>query len=172
MIHSVCRLFFLSSLLLLSACASAPLPVTSTATIGPYPSFTGRLIVIEPARRWQTAIDWQADNPDNGRLRLTHAASNTIIEFRWQQGSMRVRDNRNMAWRPISQAELAKRGIVLPPTELATMLLGGLPDTFHQQKPGLWLNSKRTIRLQWYAGSQRLVMTDIAHGRKATLIIQ
>ncbi|MDX8406175.1 MAG: lipoprotein insertase outer membrane protein LolB [Mariprofundus sp.] len=164
----------LAAMLLLAACATPMTPalMQAASSIGPYSLFSGRLIVIEPSRRWQVQIDWNAPTADQGRLRLTHAASNTIIEFRWQGVSMRVRDNHNSNWRAISADQLAEHGIVLPPQQLARILKGKMPATFQQTGPGQWQSNDHSVRLHWHNDSQRLVMTDIKHGRKATLIIQ
>ncbi|OIO74297.1 MAG: hypothetical protein AUJ57_02470 [Zetaproteobacteria bacterium CG1_02_53_45] len=142
--------------------------------IGPYSTFSGRLIVIEPKRRWQVALDWQAASPENGWLRLSHAATGTVVEFRWLQNNMEVRDNSHPEWKSINQQQLSKQGIVLPPQQLAGILLGKMPAHFKQKSDTMW-ESKATgslIRIEWDAEKQRLTMTDILHGRRATLIIQ
>jgi len=169
-------LLYVFATLLLPACAT---PITSptfnTASgIGPFSSFSGRLIIIEPAHRWQVLVDWDAPTAAQGAVRLTHAASNTVVEFRWQGTAMYMRDSSNKAWRPISTAQLAAYGIVIAPARLADILLGHMPADFHTHGPNTW-ESKRNgslIRLHWYANRRRLVMADVRHGRQATLIIQ
>jgi len=146
----------------------------TAVTIGPYSEFSGRLIVIEPKRRWQVTLDWQAASPENGWLRLTHAATGTVVEFRWLQREMEVRDNSAREWKSINQQQLSKQGLVLPPQQLAGILLGRMPAHFKQKSDSMW-ESKATgslIRLEWDIEKQRLTMTDILHGRRATLIIQ
>jgi len=169
-------LIYLFTILLLAACATPIKSTTSnTATgIGPFSIFSGRLIVIEPAHRWQALVDWDAPTPHQGALRLTHAASNTVIEFRWQGTARYIRDNSNKTWRPITPAQLAGHGIVIPPALLADILLGHMPAGFHANGPDQWegRHNGSLIRLLWHADSRRLVMTDIAHGRQATLVIQ
>lgn len=147
---------------------------TAAISIGPYTEFTGRLIVIEPARRWQTALDWKANSPEQGSLRLTHAATGTVVEFRWLNDAMEVRDNKNIGWRIINQTQLSQQGIVLPPQQLAAILLGNMPEHFKQYKKSSWQSraSGHLIRLEWRMESHRLIITDIKHGRRATLIVQ
>jgi len=168
-------------LAILGAC-SWNIPVEPTATvhkaasqhIGPFPSFSGRLIVINPSRRWQVEIDWQSYEPETGKLRLNHAFSSTIVDFRWSNSNMEVRDNTTPYWRDIEPEELAEYGIVLPPSQLASILLGKMPSHFHQKKSNMW-ESKQTgslIRLHWQADLQKLTISDIQHGRIAKLIIQ
>jgi len=87
---------------------------------------------------------------------------------------MEVRDNRTPFWRDIQPAELAEHGIVLPPNQLASILLGNMPSHFHQKKNNMW-ESKQSgslIRLQWQAERQMLTISDIQHGRVAKLLIQ
>ncbi|MFQ5582500.1 MAG: hypothetical protein ACE5F3_07755 [Mariprofundaceae bacterium] len=155
------------------------MPVKTTeliAGIGPYPTFTGRLIVIEPNRRWQAAINWQAATPDHGWLRLTHAASARIVEMEWTDDSIWMRDNQAASpdWRPVSAKELAMHGIVLTPQALTAILLGAMPQTFKSRQPHIWegKHAGSMMRLQWSQQSKRLTVTDITYGRKAILIIQ
>ena len=168
-------LLFLLLALLFSGCAKKIDPRGEPAiTIGPYAEFTGRLIVIETTRRWQTALDWKAESPEQGWLRLTHAATGTVVEFRWLNNFMEVRDNKNRYWKSINQSQLSQQGIVLPPQQLAAILLGKMPEHFKQTKTTEWesLTSGNLIRLQWNPDTYRLTITDIKHGRRATLIIQ
>jgi len=87
---------------------------------------------------------------------------------------MEIRDNQQPAWRPVEQAQLAEHGIVIPPQELAAILLGHMPAHFRQRTSNSWEsnNGGKLIRLQWKQPSHKLTMSDIKHGRKATLIIQ
>lgn len=146
----------------------------AASSIGPFPKFSGRLIVIEPNRRWQALIDWQAVNSRNGWLRLTHAASNTVIEFTWQGHSMRLRDNNHHDWRPISIEQLTTHGIIIQPARLAAILLGKMPADFQNRSPNHWQSNVAgtRIELQWQPESHRLTMIDSKHGRQATLVIQ
>jgi len=146
----------------------------TAASIGPYPAFSGRLIVIETTRRWQTTLNWKAESPEQGWLRLTHAASGTVVEFRWLHETMQVRDNKNTTWKQINQHQLSQQGIVLPPQQLASVLLGKIPNHFKQKKPFHWesLASGSLIKLEWNSDRHRLMISDIKHGRRATLIIQ
>ncbi|WP_018294402.1 hypothetical protein [Mariprofundus ferrooxydans] len=174
--HRLRWLLCLFTTLWLTACATPikTMPPESESGIGPFTSFSARLIVIEPARRWQVLLDWDAPTSNQGTLRLTHAASNTVVEFRWQGADMFIRDSSNRSWRPITPAQLAAHGIVIPPARLAEILLGHMPADFHADGPDQWSGKQAgsLIRLRWYADNRKLVMTDIARGRRATLIIQ
>ncbi|MDQ6993355.1 MAG: hypothetical protein Q9M31_07750 [Mariprofundus sp.] len=162
---------------LLTACAtlSPEKNARQPNTIGPYSSFSGRLIVIEPKRRWQVLIDWNAPTAAQGDLRLTHAASNTIIELHWQGEKMRIRDNlHNKSWQPITTSQLAEQGIVIHPRLLARFFLGDIPPTFQPKGVNQWQRKRNgtIVRLNWHSDSQRLTISDIKHGRLATLILQ
>jgi len=148
-------------------------PATATA-IGPYPAFSGRLIVMEPSRRWQVAIDWQSHEPTTGTLRLSHAVTGTVVDFRWTDAYMQIRDNEFPHWRHIQQQELTEHGLVLPPVQLANILLGYMPKYFHQTKPGTWesTDSGSLIRLRWQPKVHTLTISDIGHERTAKLIIK
>jgi len=168
---------WLAVVLLLCSCATLPAPERSTdgqaAGIGPYRSLSARLLVIEPTRRWQVILDWQAETDTAGRARLTHAASGTVVELRWQHDNIRLRDNKTPAWRRVSLAELSEHGIVLSPYALSRFLAGHVPPGFRQTSQDHW-ESRRDggiLRVQWYPEARRLVLTDIRHGRKATLIV-
>ena len=159
---------------LLAGCATvSKTPEPTTPVIGPYPAFSGRLLVIEPNKRWQVSIDWHAEQPDTGELRLTHAASGTVIELNWQKPDMQLRDSRHPRFRSLASAELAAQGLFLPPWTLASILLGNMPPEFEETRTGEWqahLNDA-LVRLQWQQQEKRLTLTDITHGRQATLII-
>jgi len=168
----------IAALLLSGGCAGTSRyqtdePVT-VASIGPYPSFSGRLIVIEPSKRWQVLIKWDANQAERGRLRITHAATGTVVELRWQGQAMQIRDNREPDWRPIGLEQLSERGIVIPPQTLASILLGRMPARFKTTGEQTWESreSGNLIRLRWQPQSHKLTMIDMKHGRKATLIIQ
>jgi len=164
-------------ILAVSGCASISshktnVPVTSVA-IGPYPSFSGRLIVIEPTKRWQVLLKWQASNPEHGWLRITHAATGTVIELRWQGRIMQIRDNQQPSWRPIEPEALSEHGIIIPPHDLAAILLGKMPAHFKQKSEQIWesMESGHLIRLRWQQERNRLTITDMKYGRKAILNI-
>lgn len=162
--------------LALSGCAGtvSHQATITTSPIGPYPSFSGRLIVMQPTKRWQVSLQWQANTSEQGRLRITHAATATVVELRWQGESMHIRDNQHPDWRYIEAGELSEHGIIIPPNELAAILLGHMPAHFIQKDEQTWESrqSGRLIRLRWQQELRRLTMTDIKHGLKAVLNIQ
>jgi len=164
------------AMLALSSCASLPGKAGEgePSTIGPYHQFTGRLIVIEPSRRWQVLVNWQAGSRHQGRLRLTHAATGRVVELEWQHERMRVRDDSHPEWQEISRQQLAEEGIVIPPEQLAAILLGRVPAHFKRKNGTTWEGKQNggLIRLEWKAEQKKLAITDITHGRTATLFIQ
>ncbi|ATX80338.1 hypothetical protein Ga0123461_1931 [Mariprofundus aestuarium] len=165
----------LITVVIASGCVKQPLLIPAEpATIGPYSNFSARLIAIEPKRRWQVILQWHADTPERGDLRLTHAASGTIVEFRWFGKRMQSRDNHSRLWKEVDAAQLATQGMVIPPQQLASILLGEMPNHFIEKKPNLWESSASgsLIRLQWKASSKQLTMTDTKHGRQVKLLIQ
>ncbi|WP_176958272.1 hypothetical protein [Mariprofundus sp. KV] len=160
--------------MLTSACVKQPVTTTEKTSIGPYSDFAARLIVIEPKRRWQVMLQWRADSPDRGDVRLTHAATGTVIELRWFANQMQLRSTASRMWEPVDSTQLGSQGIVIPPQQLASILLGQMPSHFIHKKEGLWESraSGSPIRLQWTASMHKLTMTDIKHGRRATMLIQ
>jgi len=164
----------LSIAILLTTAGCSKHITSETTTVGPYSNFAGRLIMFEPNRRLQVWLQWHADSPEQGDVRLTHAATGTVVEFRWSGHQMQLRDNNNRHWRTIRAEQLAEHGIVIPPHQLASILLGKMPAHFINKKAGEWESRQRgsLIRLQWDETSQRLTMSDIKHGRRAILLIQ
>ncbi len=160
--------------LLMSACATIERH-EAVSSIGPYQNFTGRLIVIEPTRRWQAIIHWDGQ-PDKGQIRLTHAASNRIVLVSWEGERIRMIDNQNPAdgWKLIDNRQLQSTGIILPPQQLAMILNGTVPHFLKEQKPNLWRGKidGTLVLLKWIDTRKRLEITDMTHGRKAILMIQ
>ena len=160
--------------LLMSACATIERH-EAVSSIGPYQNFTGRLIVIEPTRRWQAVIHWDGQ-PDRGQVRLIHAASNRIVLVSWEGEQIRMTDNQNPVdgWKHIDNSQLQSVGIILPPQQLAMILNGRVPHYLKEQKPNLWRGKidGTLVLLKWIEARKRLEITDMAHGRKAILMIQ
>jgi len=146
--------------------------------IGPYSRFSGRLIVMEPARRWQVSLMWRAIRPEQGWLRITHAATATVVELRWDVHGMTIHDNKHPLWRNIGMNELSAQGIVIPPQQLAAILLGKMPAQFKftgkrtGQQSWKSQQSGRIIKLRWQPEVRKLSITDMKHGRQAILVIQ
>ena len=165
-------LFSIPALLSLAACATLPEP-SGAPGLGPYTSISGRLLVMDPARRWQVMLDWQADSPSDGQARLTHAASGTVVELRWQRNDIRLRDSNAPTWRRVSTAQLAEQGIVLSPYALSQFLAGRIPPGFRETGSNAWERRQNggPLRVHWIPGNQRLEISDIRHGRRAVLII-
>lgn len=167
-------LLLICTAMLASACVKQPVTTTEKTSIGPYSDFTARLIVIEPKRRWQVMLQWHAQSPDRGDVRLTHAATGTVIELRWFDNQMQLRSTQSRMWEPVDSTQLGNQGIVIPPQQLASILLGQMPGHFINKKEGLWESraSGSPIRLQWTPSMHTLTMTDMKHGRRATMLIQ
>ena len=162
-----------SALVVLFVSACATLPTGQTTDIGPWTSVSGRLLVMEPTRRWQVMLDWRAEG-DAGRARLVHAASNSVLELRWQRDDIMLRDNRTPTWRRIRQSELARHGIVISPYALSRFLAGRQPPGFTRKQENVWESRRKDalIRVVWKPAARRLSISDIRHGRRATLLIE
>jgi hypothetical protein len=167
------RIYCLLSIFLMTT-ACATLPETADAPgIGPYRTIHARLLVIEPTRRWQVLLDWQAESAAKGQARLVHAASNSVIELRWQQNDIELRDNHSPQWRRVGIEQLAEQGIVVSPSTLSHFLAGRIPPDFRSKEANQWESNKdgNHVRVTWNDTSKRLEFSDIKHGRRATLII-
>lgn len=164
----------LTAALLIGGCATTTKPHISSSSIGPFTTFSGRLIVIEPARRWQVIVNWNG-TPERGDVRLTHAASNRIVQVRWNDTHIQILDNadESRSWRNVSGEALAEKGIILPPRQLAYILSGEMPAGVIEKQQGEWEGKvdDSFLRIQWLNEKQRLELTDVTHGRRAILII-
>ncbi|OIO67901.1 MAG: hypothetical protein CO186_06130 [Zetaproteobacteria bacterium CG_4_9_14_3_um_filter_49_83] len=169
----------LSLIALLSGCANIPhtLSSTQTSSIGPYESFEGRLMVIQPNKRWQVQIQWQG-TPDQGRVRLTHAASGRIVYLTWAGDHMSMLDNQTSdplpRYKSISKSELAQQGLVIRPQQLASILQGKIPASLKQQQTNQWKGSLNhsLIQLEWNPQLKKLSLKDSSHGNIAILLIE
>lgn len=159
--------------LLIGGCATTK-PHESPTVIGPFITFSGRLIVIEPTRRWQVIVDWNG-TPEEGDVRLTHAASNRIVLVKWDNENILILDNADQSgsWRSISGEALAEKGIILPPRQLARILSGEMPAGLIEKQHGEWEGriDDSFLRIKWFDEKQHLELIDVTHGRTATLII-
>ena len=163
-------------LLLLTSCATIPpqTGMTGKEEIGPFTAFHGRMIVITPARRWQVSIQWQTEDVRHGQLRLLYPATGFVLEARWQQPQLELRDSKYPQWRRVSVEEIRQQGVLLPPWEMAAILQGKIPSALHRHGANRWQGhiDGALLRLQWQAESQRLTLTDITHGRRIILVIE
>lgn len=169
-------MLLLSSGLIVSAC-NKTFKSPQNVAIGPFESFEGRLLVMQPTRRWQVQIQWQG-TANRGQVRLTHAASGRILYLRWQGKKMFSMDNQAATglsgYHPIQQTELYERGLIIPPQQLANILHGRIPSALKPNGDNQWqgkLNGS-LIRIQWLADKQKLTLEDITHGNTALLLIQ
>ncbi|MDX8390724.1 MAG: hypothetical protein R8M38_09565 [Mariprofundaceae bacterium] len=159
------------SLFFLSSCASQLQPETG------YHSFQGRLLVIEPTKRWQVAVTWQFVSLKEGMVRLNHAATSRIVELRWQGEKIHYRDNQAMQprWQKSSLDQLQGYGIVLAPQEIGMFLAGDvLPPGFKKTAVDHWqrIEGGQVIAVHWNKARTRLSMKDISHGVQAILVIE
>ena len=138
-------------------------------------AFQGRLLVMEPARRWQVMIYWQA-NLQQGYTRLVHAASGRVVELKWQDHHIQMRDNQQQLpiWRQIGLETLMQHGIILEPWTLAEILHQKMPSSLHKRDGEMWQGvlHGNVIQLRWQHGGHKLTMTDMTHGRTAILQMQ
>ncbi len=142
--------------------------------IGPYDAFNARLLVMEPEHRWQVMLRWSGQ-AHQGEARLNHAASGRVLRIRWQDQFIAVLDNRvkPVGWRGITAEDMAKRGLVIPPSQLAAIFHNHIPREFHYIGKGQWKGSGifQGVRMLWKPSRQQLTISDIAHGREARFII-
>ncbi len=143
-------------------------------TIGPYDAFTARLLVMEPKRRWQVMLNWSGSS-QAGQARLVHAASSRVIRIHWQGDNIRLLDNQRLPlrWRRVRPQELAERGLVIPPAQLAAIFHNQIPKRLVYIGHGQWKGKGdwRGIRMRWHPGQKSLTLSDIAHGREVRFIL-
>ncbi|MDQ6975289.1 MAG: hypothetical protein Q9M22_01855 [Mariprofundaceae bacterium] len=160
---------------MLTACASSPYKTDNTVpNIGPYHDFSARLLVMEPKHRWQVMLRWVGDE-QSGYARLTHGASGRVLQIRWQGKNTALLDNQQLPayWRPISQKELAKRGLIVSPSILAAILHNHIPVELRYKHDGKWkgYGSWRGITMFWQPDRHSLSLSDISKGREVRIII-
>jgi len=160
----------------LTSCVTMPIADKRAVSEKPenITAFQGRLLVFSPKHRFQVLIQWQADL-HQGYARLTHAASNRVMELRWQGEHLRMRDNQvsQPKWQAVNEQQWQEMGIVLPPWTLAKVLYHHMPSALHSNDGKLWKGKVNggMIQLQWKNNYHLLTMMDITHGRKAILRI-
>jgi len=155
----------------LAGCAKAP-PETGRKS---YAEFSARLMVIEPARRWQVLVDWHSTGKNGGWLRLIHVLTGRIVELRWKERHLWLRDNQaaGTGWRKINLNYLASYGIPLFPKDVARFLRGSAPDDFTRRGEDLWIGKRlnSTVNVKWNQAKRILKITDIQNGKIAILMI-
>ncbi|MDQ6988413.1 MAG: hypothetical protein Q9M19_00925 [Mariprofundaceae bacterium] len=139
----------------------------------PISSFSGRLLVMSQAHRFQMEVDWQGDRQQGG-MRLTHAATGRIVDVSWLDGTMLWRDNREEpVWRALSQAQLLDMGMLLPPWALARILSGDYPEAMQTKGQrtwqGLWSEDVR-LKIRWSQTWDRLEITDMRYGKRLVVV--
>jgi len=168
------RIFSLLLALGLTACATVHTERAAKVEIPVLTTFQGSLLVFSPKHRFQVQIQWQADL-QQGHARLTHPASGRVVELRWQNKLLSMRDNQlnGQQWQTMTLEQLYDMGIVLPPWVLANILHRQIPKNLHSQGNNRWKGvlNHSVIQLHWQNNGHRLTMTDITHGRKAILRI-
>jgi len=166
----------LALLFLMTACTHQPMiEHTSSSQNKVWQRFDGKLLVIEPTRRWQVLIHWDADLTQ-GKTRLTHIATSRIIELKWNQEHTYMRDNQTQhgQWKEIDHALLMQYGIILPPQMLSKILHNQIPSSLQSKGYETWQGRLygSSIRLHWTHDRHQLNIIDISHGRTAILRIQ
>ncbi|MDX8412232.1 MAG: hypothetical protein R8K46_10255 [Mariprofundaceae bacterium] len=165
------RFVMLCSLLTLAACAGAPPFDSADAPL----RFRTHLIVLEPEARWQATVDWRAKDADNGLARLTHIVSGRIVELRWRQGNLWLRDNQTDScdWHRIPARQLIRHGISLLPGDVILLLNGQTPPDFTPNPAGGWQGQRfdKNIHVTWNAERKRLTIID-DEGRRMLLDVR
>ena len=163
----------LLGLLMLGACAKHVIEDRGSV---PIEAFSGRLLVMATAKRFQVDIDWQGKE-DNGSLRLTHASSGRIVDVIWENRSMLWRDNLNHNWQPLTEQALSEMGVILPPWVLAKVFLGDLPNSMKTKDNFTWKGNwfyggnKLDLKIRWSSDRKRVELVDMKHAKKAVVII-
>jgi len=169
-------LYWLILSIFLTACSTVTPYHPSTAHKPPanITAFQGNLLVFSPKHRFQVSIQWQADLKQ-GHARLTHPASGRVVELRWQEESLSMRDNQanQPSWHAVHEEQWQNLGIVLQPWKLAKVLHHRMPQGLHSKDGKIWQGklNHSVIRLHWQNNYHLLTMIDITRGRKAVLRI-
>ena len=171
-IFYVCLSIALSSIL--AGCATGlQAHHNHAANIGPFKHFNGRLLVLQPHKRWQVQIQWQGDTK-KGKVRLTHPATGRIVYLTWQNESLWLLDNQSTssAFNPISASELSKQGMMIAPQTLAAILQGHIPAELKKKGNGVWQGRlhKHMVNLKWQPSVQKLTVTDMTLGNTAIFL--
>lgn len=138
----------------------------------PMTTFSGRLLVISPEKRFQVDVDWQG-RPEQGSLRLTHGLSGKIVDVTWQGEHMRWRDSsQSKQWYDLSEKGLLDMGVLLPPWTLAKVFMGDMPLSMKAKGKGVWQGDwgGAFLKVKWIDGQRRVEITDMKHGRRAVVI--
>ena len=161
-------------LCLISACSPLKKASSDHTLHHVWHSFDGRLLVLEPSRRWQVLVHWQADS-HTGTARLTHAATGRIITIAWRGRHIQLLDNQSAKaqWRDIDEQTLMQYGIVLAPQTIANILQQRIPEALEYKGKHIWQGKLEgnMIKISWQQDEHKLTMTDITHGRTAILRI-
>jgi hypothetical protein len=166
------RFVMLCALLSLAACAGGPPPFDSSDA--PM-RFRTHMIVLEPTARWQATVDWQAKDAGNGMARLTHIVSGRIVELRWRQDKVWLRDNQTDSgdWHRIPARQLIRHGVSLLPGDVILFLNGQTPPDFTHDPEGGWQGQRfdRDVHVTWNAERKRLTIID-GSGRRMLLDVR
>ena len=138
----------------------------------PITTFSGRLLVISPEKRFQVDVDWQGTS-EKGQLRLTHGLSGRVVDVAWLGHSMRWRDSsQTQQWRYLPKESLLDMGILLPPWTLAKVFSRNMPPSMKAKGNGVWQGIWDTVslKIKWFGGQRRVEITDMKHGRRAVVI--
>jgi len=138
----------------------------------PVMQFSGRVLVMTNAKRFQLELDWQAD-AYGGSMRLTHGMSGRVIDVVWRGKQMRWRDNHQDGhWRALTEEALKDMGIPMPPWQMAKVFQGTLPDTMttkdYRTWQGRWLGVP--LRIRWADQQQRVELLDMKQGWRVVVI--
>jgi len=135
-------------------------------------SFSGRLLVMNQAHRFQLEIDWLG-NHEQGSLRLTHGSTGRIIDVTWRDQTMLWRNRQQtLIFQPLSPQAMWEMGIVLPPWQLAHVFAGKYPASMHSKDQRTWQGSwdKSNLKVVWATNQKRVSIMDMQQGRQVIII--
>jgi len=138
----------------------------------PITTFSGRLLVVSPEKRFQVDVDWQGTS-EKGQLRLTHGLSGRVVDVAWLGQRMRWRDSsQTQQWHELSEKGLLDMGVLLPPWILAKVFARKMPPSMKAKGNNVWQGVWGVVplKIKWIGGQRRVEMTDMKHGRRAVVI--
>jgi hypothetical protein len=138
----------------------------------PITTFSGRLLVISPEKRFQVDVDWQGTS-EKGKLRLTHGLSGRVVDVVWLGHSMRWRDSsQTQQWRDLPEKGLLDMGVLLPPWTLAKVFVRNMPRSMKAKGNNVWQGvwDAVPLKIKWLGGQRRVEISDMKHGRRAVVI--
>ncbi len=168
----------LLAVLLLAGCVGHAPPTSSphtTTRIGPYPAPKGRILLLGRHRAQLRFSCTTEGDTDHGYCRFVHPASARIVELRWRQSSLALRDNAATPpkWRITDMGALRKLGIIVAPAVLMRMLRGTIPAWLHPVAANRWQGwySHSKIQVRWTPDEKALELRNLSSGDRIRLLL-